>query len=248
MTSWKGTLAPRATGGWPRRPAATCAFCSRMARDHVVGRHLQGGQPPRIEPDSHAVVARAEENDVAHAVQPRQRILHLQRGEVAQVELVVGEAAVLVLLRDEVDAEEDAGRFLLRRHARPPHFVRQLRLGDGDPVLHEDLGHVQVGPQLERRVKEHLPVVRRARRHVDHPLDAVDLLLDGRGHGRGDGLRVGPGIDGADLDRRRRDIRVLGHRQLDQSDQPDQHDRQREHRGEDRAIDEERANMENSSL
>ena len=30
--SWKGTLAPSGTGGWPMRPAATWMFCSLIAR------------------------------------------------------------------------------------------------------------------------------------------------------------------------------------------------------------------------
>ncbi len=69
------------------------------------------------------------------------------------------------------------------------------------------------GAQLEGHVQEHLAVVRAARRHVQHPLDAVDLLLDGRGHGGGHRLRIGAGIDGRDLDRRRGHLGILGDRQ-----------------------------------
>ena len=60
--------------------------------DHVGGRHAQGGELLRIEPDAHAVVARAEERHVAHALDARQVVLHAERGVVAQVELVVVEA------------------------------------------------------------------------------------------------------------------------------------------------------------
>ena len=44
-------------------------------------------------------------------------------------------------------------------------------------------------------------------------LDAVDLLLDGRGHRVGHDLGVGPGIDGRHLDGGRGDLRVLRDRQ-----------------------------------
>ena len=44
-------------------------------------------------------------------------------------------------------------------------------------------------------------------RHVQHVLDAVDLLLDRRGDGVGDRLGVGAGVVGGDDDGGRRDLR-----------------------------------------
>ena len=57
------------------------------------GDDLAGGQVARrdlvgIEPDPHRIVARAKDPHVADAVEPRQHILHLQRGVVRDVELV----------------------------------------------------------------------------------------------------------------------------------------------------------------
>ena len=92
----------------------------------------------------------------------------------------------------------------------PLDLLRQLGLGDGDAVLHEHLGHVEVRAQLERDVEVHLPVVRALRRHVEHPLDAVDFLLDGRGHGVGHGLGVGAGIGRRDLHGRAARLRDTG--------------------------------------
>ena len=240
--SWK--FWPAGVGGWPSRPAATWTFCSRDGADHVAGRHVPRRQLLRVEPDAHAVVARAEERDVADAGDAGQLVLDVDRGVVAQVELVELEALLLgfgvgFLLRDQVDAQQDAGRLLLGGDALALHVLGELGLGDLDPVLHQHLGHVQVGAQLERDVEEHLAVVGAARRHVDHVLDAVDLLFDRRGDGVGHDLGVGAGVVGRDRDGGRRHLRVLGDRQLRQGHGADDDDDDRQHGREDRPIDEE---------
>ena len=82
----------------PIVPVATCVFCSRMALHHVAGRQVARGQLGRIDPDAHAVIALAEQEDVADAVDAGQLVLDLHQGVVAQVELVV--AAVVASERD----------------------------------------------------------------------------------------------------------------------------------------------------
>ena len=57
--------------------------------------------------------------------------------------------------------------------------------------------------------------------------------------GVGDHLRIGAGIVGGDLDGRRGDVRILRYRQREQTDPAGQRDEDGQHRGEDRAIDEE---------
>ena len=91
----------------------------------------------------------------------------------------------------------------------PRRLTRSGRIGSASDyaVLHQHLGHVQVDAGLERDGQRVGAVVGALRRHVHHVLDAVDLLLDRRGDGVGDDLGVGAGIDGRDLDRRRRDLR-----------------------------------------
>jgi len=54
-----------------------------------------------------------------------------------------------------------------------------------------------------------VPSCVRLRHHVHHVLDAVDLLLDGRGYRVGDDVGVGAGVRAGDHDARRRDRRVL---------------------------------------
>ena len=72
--------------------------------------------------------------------------------------------------------------------------VGQQRHGQADAVLHQDLGQVQVDAVLEGHRQVVRAVVGALRRHVHHVLDAVDLLLDGRGHRLGDHLGAGAGI------------------------------------------------------
>jgi len=242
MVYWKSC--PAGVGGWPSRPAATWRFCSLMALMASPGGHLPRRQLLGVQPDAHAVVARAEEDHVADALDAGQGVLDLDGRVVAQVQLVVLEPLLAglrvgLLHRDEVDAQQDAGRLLLGRHPLPAHLLGQLGLGDRHPVLHQHLGHVEVGPQREGDVEVHLAVVGTLRRHVQHVLHAVDLLLDRRGHGVGDDLGVGPGIDGRDLDGRGHDLRVLGDRQLDEQEQAQDHSRHGQHGGADRAVDEE---------
>src|SRR5207248_983251 len=78
--------------------------------------------------------------------------------------------------------------------------------------------------QLEGDVQGVRAVVARLRRHVQHVLDAVDLLLDRRGDRVGDHLGVGPGVDGGHADGRGRDLRVLGDRQQAGGDTAEQND------------------------
>ena len=103
---------------------------------------------------------------------------------------------------------QDVGRRFLRV-VTPVCLITSgsVRQGQADAVLHQHLGHVQVDAVLERDGQVVRAVVGALRRHVQHVLDAVDLLLDRRGHGLGDDLGAGAGIVAVDLHGRRRDRR-----------------------------------------
>src|SRR5206468_615676 len=107
----------------------------------------------------------------------------------------------------------------------------------GDAVLHEHLGHVQVRAELEGDVDVDLAVVGALGGHVEHVLDAVDLLLDGGGDGVGGDLGAGARVEGGDLDGGRGDLRVLRDRQPQERDAADDHEDDRQDRGEDRPVD-----------
>ena len=155
----------------------------RAGRDLQVGRaqrghHVVRGQAARrdlagVEPDPHRVVARAEHVDVADAVDPRQRVLDVERRVVGDVLLVARSVR-----RDHVHDHHQVGRGLAHGDAEALHVVRQSRLGDRDAVLHQHLRRIDVGARLEHHVDRQRAVADRLRGDVQHVVDAVHLLLD----------------------------------------------------------------------
>ena len=133
----------------------------------------------------------------------------------------------------------DVGRLFFRRDADALHFRREDRNRDGDAILHEHLRRIEIGAELEGDAQRHVAVARALRRHVEHVLDAVDLLLDRRRHRFRDDLRVRARIIGRDLDRGRRDLGILRDRQRRKRDRADERDDDADHAGEDRPVDEE---------
>jgi hypothetical protein len=73
-------------------------------RDDVARGHAELRDPIGVEPHAHAVVAGAEQRDVAHALDAREHVAHLEERVVADVELVVAPAR-----RDHVDHEQQVG-------------------------------------------------------------------------------------------------------------------------------------------
>jgi hypothetical protein len=202
--------------------------------DDVRGREVMLGHAVRIEPDAHAVVLLAQIGDVAHAFQSGEFIPDLDRRVVAQVELVVP-----AVRREQVDHQQDVGRLFLGDDARRGHFRRQRGQGLVDAVLHEDLGHVEIDADLEGDRQVVGAVVGALRRHVEHVLNAVDLLFDRRGDRLRHHAGVGAGVHAGDLNRRRRDLGILGDRQDEKRDQPRDGYDDGYDRGEDGPIDEE---------
>ena len=202
-------------------------------RHDVAGREIARGHLFRVQPQPHAVVALAQVGDIAHAGQAGQLVAKLDRGVVAQIEVVAAAVG-----REQVDDHQHVGRFLLHQHALAGDQVGQHRLRQRHAVLHQHLGHVQVDAQPERDRERVIAVVGALRRHVEHAFHAVDLLLDGGRHRVGHQLGVGAGIGGRHLHRGRRNFRVLGDRKHQDGDQAGQGNDDRQHRSEDRSIDE----------
>jgi hypothetical protein len=132
-----------------------------------------------------------------------------------------------------------SGEFLSTVNAEATDLLGQPRLGDRDAVLDQDLGGIQIGPEREGDGQRQLAVAGRLADHVEHVVDAVDLLLERRRHGLAHHLGRGAGIAGGDLNGRRRDLRILGDWQREIGGQTDQDDQNRADRREDRAVDEE---------
>ena len=73
------------------------------------------------------------------------------------------------------------------------HFLREYGDRHGHAVLHQDLRLIEIGAELEGDGQRHVAVARALRRHVEHVLNAIDLLLDRRGDGVGDIFGFAPG-------------------------------------------------------
>jgi len=170
----------------------------------VRRRELQLREAVGPQPDPHRVVLRAEDLNVGGARQPLQLVEHVHRHEVRDVQVV--EAAVR---RVEGDHLQERTRALLDHHALPPHFLGQPRLGLLDAVVDVERGLVDVGADVERDLDLDHAVRRRVAAHVEHAFDAVDRVLERRGHGLLEHLRRRAGVDRAHADHRRRDLGVL---------------------------------------
>ncbi len=175
---------------------------------HVGGRQVTGRELVRIDPDAHAVIALAEHEQVADTFDAGDFVLDLDGRVIAQVggaEAAVG--------RIHVNDQQDVRRFLAGRDPGLLDHVGQKRHGQVDAVLHHDLGQVEIDALVKGDREGVAAVVVGLRRHVEHPLDAVDLLLDRRRHGLGHDLGAGAGIGAVHLNGRRRHRRKLGQRQ-----------------------------------
>ena len=131
------------------------------------------------------------------------------------------------------------GRTLVDGHADVAHVDRQSGLRDTDAVLHLDLRDIEIGADVEADGNRKTAVAGRVRRHVDHVLDAVDLLLDRRHHGCRHDIGARAGILARDGDGRRRDLRVLRNRQPEKRHAAQDHENDRDDRGKDRSVNEE---------
>ena len=178
--------------------------------DDVVGGEASCGQLVGVEPEAHRVVAHAEDIDVADTRETRDLVLDLERGVVAEEDGVVR-----VIRRKQRDNERDVGRRFFDRDALALDLERELGLGDGHPILHLHLGDIEIRAGGKGDGERHVAVVGRLAGHVEHVLDAVDLLLQRRGHGLRDGQGIGAGIAGGDGDRGGRDLGILIDRQAD---------------------------------
>ena len=202
-------------------------------RDHVAGGQVELRQLVRAQPDAHGVVLGAELAGIADPGQALEFVDDVDQRIVADIHRVARTVG-----GEQVDHLEDVRGLLLHLDPLPAHLFRQLGQGRLDPVVDVDGGLVRVGADLEVHRQAH-GVAAGVGLLVDHALDAVDRLFQGRGHGFGDHLGAGPGVAGADRHLGRQDLRVLGNGQRAHGHQAGQHDDHRDDRGEHRAVDKE---------
>ena len=206
--------------------------------DDLVGGEVPGGRAIGIDPHAHRIIAAAEHGDSADALKPEQPVAKARIGVIADIvdiERRIG--------RGERDDHQEALRLLGDDDADLADLIGQARLGERDAILDEHLGGIQIGARLER--DGDLDGAGRGRRgaHVEHVLDAVDLLLERGRDGFGERLGRCAGEGRLDGDGRRRNVRILRQRELRIGEDADQGDEHRDHGGEDRPLDEEARNV-----
>src|SRR5215831_12684567 len=207
-----------------------CAQC----REHVIGAEVVCRDFVRIEPDAHGVLAGALELDIADTVQAREHVLHVQGCIVRQVQSVAR-----LVRRVEVNGQKYTGYRLADLHAEALDVLWQARQCILHAVLGQHLRDVEVSADLECDRNREVAVPGRLTAHVEHVLDAVDLLFERRRDGAGDGLGRCTGIGRGYLHGRRDDFRILCDREDRERAEPKQRQKDAEHSREARAINEE---------
>ena len=200
--------------------------------DHVAGGDVAAGQLGRIEPQPHRELALAEHDHVADARHALDRVADVE------VDVVADELArVAVVAREEPETADEAGRHLRDRDAVLPHLGRHAAERLVDAVLHVDGGEILIAIDVERHRDGGEAAVGARRGDVAHALDAVDRLLERRGHGALDGLRVGAGVERRHGHRRRRQLGIARDRQRRNRHRARENDQQRADRREDGPAD-----------
>src|SRR5947207_11403585 len=133
----------------------------------------------------------------------------------------------------------DVGRLFFRRYTDALHIGRENGDRNSDAILHQYLRRIEIGAELKRDAEGHVAVARALRRHVEHVLNAIDLLLDRRRNRFRYHLRVGAGIGGRDLDRWWRSLGILRNWKRRKGDYADERDDNADDAGKDRPIDKE---------
>src|SRR6266516_6443535 len=191
-----------------------------------------------VEAQEHRELELAYRLRVAHAGNALELVLDVDLRVVAQVLGV--EARVI---RGERANHEDARLALLHRDPVAHDLLGQLRLGERDLVLYVHRREVRVARDVEVDRQVHDAVARIRRLEVEQAVEPRELLLDRRGDGRGDVLRRRARVHRLHLDLGRRERRVAVYREPAEREQPQQHDHDRDHAREDRAPDEDVANL-----
>ena len=161
-------------------------------------------QPVRLDPHPHRVILRAENLHVGGARHTLQAIEHIERDVVRDEQTVVA-----VIGRIKRQHLQERRRPLLHRHALAAHLGRQARLSLLDTVVDVERGLVDVGADIKRHLNLHHALRGRGRTHVEHFLDAVDLVFQRRSDSLLQHLGRRAGVDRLHRHHRRGDLRVL---------------------------------------
>ncbi len=161
-----------------------------------VGRgELASGELGGIKPQTHGVLADAEDLHVAYAGDALERIFDVE------VDVVGDEVLrVAVVVREEAGGEDEVRVRLGDGDAGVLNRLRKHTLGAGDAVLNVDGSDVEVVAGLEGDGDGTDAAVGAGRGDVTHALDAVDLFFKNSGDVVLYGLGVGTDVGAGDRD------------------------------------------------
>ena len=189
---------------------------------HLLDRHPHCRQTHRIEPDTHRVVVHREDLRRTDAGDTRDLVFDVGLHIVAQVQNID-----LFGVGQKGDHAENIVRTFLNLNTNSGHFRRKNRLGALHGVLDVDLRHVGVRAVLEDDRELVGTAVRTVRGIIEKVLQAVDFRFDRGGDRIGDHLGARPGVDGGDRHLRRRDLGILGDREVRNRDRSGKHKNER---------------------
>lgn len=171
--------------------------------------HAQGSQPLGIKPNTDRIVTLTQVNNVANPLEPEQLVLHVNGRVIRHVDVVVAAVGGI-----EIDAQEDAWGLLLDGESLFLHGIGKLGNREVHPVLDGDQGLVEVGSDGESHDEVVGAGVVARRGHVQHVVNAVDLLLNRRRHRVSHDLGARSRIIDGHLHGWRNDVRILRNREI----------------------------------
>ena len=118
--------------------------------------------------------------------------------------------SVPIVVGVEADGAEESCRAFADVDAVGANFERHAAERGVHAVLHVNRRQIGIAADLERHVDLAKPAVRAGRGHVEHALDAVDHRFERCRDGAFDRLRVRAGIERADRNCRRGELRDNG--------------------------------------
>src|SRR5262249_2369670 len=135
--------------------------------------------------------------------------------------------------------QHEVRRALAHRYADALHLFRQPWQCDRDSVLDQHLSLIDVGARLEHDADGEDAVAGRLRHHVDHVIDAINLLLDWRRDSLRDDLRRRTSETGVHRYGGRSNLGKFRDRQGAKGDIANERQDDRDDAGEDRPVNEE---------
>ena len=138
---------------------------------------------------------------------------------------------ITAIFRSNGNKHQDIGKRFLGGHPVPFYLFRELCRSRSHPVLGEHRVHIRIRTDFKRGLDGHGAVVGVGGFHVDHVVDAVDLLLQRRGHGLFHADGISACIGGAHFHNGGGNVGVLFYGQRFQKYDPHNHRHNGDHHG-----------------